>query len=85
MGDWTILDNLKYTESDEWVMVNGDTAKIGLTDYAQDQLSNIVFVDLSEVEVGGTVTRGRFRRLLAGQRQSPGGERGARQRAGSHQ
>jgi glycine cleavage system H protein len=58
MGDWTILDNLRYTESDEWVMADGDTAKIGLTDYAQDQLSNIVFVDLSEVEVGGSLTRG---------------------------
>jgi glycine cleavage system H protein len=58
MGDWTILDNLKYTESDEWVLVDGGTAKIGLTDYAQDQLSNIVFVDLSEVEVGGSLSRG---------------------------
>jgi glycine cleavage system H protein len=58
MGDWTILDNLKYTESDEWVMVDGGIAKIGLTDYAQDQLSNIVFVDLSEVEVGGSLSRG---------------------------
>jgi glycine cleavage system H protein len=58
MGDWTILDNLKYTESDEWVMVSGSTAKIGLSDYAQDQLSNIVFVDLSDVEVGSPVTKG---------------------------
>ncbi|RPI97462.1 MAG: glycine cleavage system protein GcvH [Chloroflexi bacterium] len=58
MGDWTILDTLKYTESDEWVKVEGDTAKIGLTDYAQDQLSDIVFVDLSEVEVGSSLTRG---------------------------
>jgi glycine cleavage system H protein len=58
MGDWTILDNLKYTESDEWVLVDGGTAKIGLTDYAQDQLSNIVFVDLSEVEVGSSLSRG---------------------------
>jgi glycine cleavage system H protein len=58
MGDWTVLDNLKYTESDEWVLVDGGTAKIGLTDYAQDQLSNIVFVDLSEVEVGGSLSRG---------------------------
>lgn len=58
MGDWTILDNLKYTESDEWVMVSGSTAKIGLSDYAQDQLSNIVFVDLSDVEAGSTVTKG---------------------------
>jgi glycine cleavage system H protein len=58
MGDWTILDNLKYTESDEWVLVDGDNAKIGLTDYAQDQLSNIVFVDLSEVEVGAALSKG---------------------------
>ncbi len=58
MGDWTILDNLKYTESDEWVMVTGSTAKVGLTDYAQDQLSNLVFVDLSEVEVGGKLAKG---------------------------
>ncbi len=58
MGDWTILDNLKYTESDEWVMVAGSTAKVGLTDYAQDQLSNIVFVDLSEVEIGSKLAKG---------------------------
>jgi glycine cleavage system H protein len=58
MGDWTILDTLKYTDSDEWVMVSGSTAKIGLTDYAQDQLSNIVFVDLSEVEIGSTLSKG---------------------------
>jgi glycine cleavage system H protein len=58
MADWKTLPNAKYTENDEWIIVDGDTAKIGLTDYAQDQLSDIVFVDLSEVEVGGTVTKG---------------------------
>jgi glycine cleavage system H protein len=57
MADWNIPDNVKYTENDEWIMASGDTAKIGLTDYAQDQLSDIVFVDL-EVEAGGKVTKG---------------------------
>ena len=36
---------LKYTENDEWVRVEGDTATTGITDYAQDQLSDIVFVE----------------------------------------
>lgn len=58
MADWKTPDNVKYTENDEWIRVDGDTAKIGLTDYAQDQLSDIVFVDLSEVEVGSTVKKG---------------------------
>ncbi len=36
---------LKYTDNDEWVRVEGDVAFIGITDYAQDQLSDIVFVE----------------------------------------
>ena len=36
---------LKYTNNDEWVRVEGDVAFIGVTDYAQDQLSDIVFVE----------------------------------------
>ena len=58
MADWKIPANCKFTENDEWILVEGDTAKIGLTDYAQDQLSDIVFVDFGDVEVGGTVTQG---------------------------
>jgi len=38
--------NLKYTKSDEWVKVDGDEATIGITDYAQDQLSDVVYVEL---------------------------------------
>jgi glycine cleavage system H protein len=38
--------DLKYTEDDEWVRVEGDTAVIGITDYAQDSLSDIVFLEL---------------------------------------
>ncbi|MBI5958917.1 MAG: glycine cleavage system protein GcvH [Chloroflexi bacterium] len=55
---WKTPENAKYTETDEWIIVTGNTAKIGLTDYAQNQLSDIVFVDLSEMEVGGAVSKG---------------------------
>lgn len=39
-------ENLKYTKDHEWVKVDGDIATIGITDYAQDQLGDIVFVDI---------------------------------------
>ena len=39
-------DNLKYTKEHEWVRLDGDIATVGITDYAQDQLGDIVFVDL---------------------------------------
>lgn len=38
--------NLKYSKDHEWVRVEGDTAVIGITDYAQSQLGDIVFVDI---------------------------------------
>ena len=38
--------NLKYSKSDEWVRIEGDEAVIGITDYAQDQLGDIVYVEL---------------------------------------
>jgi glycine cleavage system H protein len=38
--------NLKYSKTDEWVRVEGDEAIIGITDYAQDQLGDIVYVEL---------------------------------------
>ena len=45
--------DLKYTENDEWIRVEGSTATVGITDYAQDQLSDIVYVEVvvSEDEV----------------------------------
>ena len=55
---WNIPEGLKYTENDEWIKVEGDTAKIGLTDYAQDQLSDIVFVDLDSVDEGDELKKG---------------------------
>lgn len=44
-----IPGDLLYTKEDEWIRVEGDTAVIGITDYAQDSLSDIVFVELPEV------------------------------------
>jgi glycine cleavage system H protein len=38
--------DLKYSKTDEWVRVEGDQATIGITDYAQDQLGDIVYVEL---------------------------------------
>lgn len=39
-------DNLRYTKEHEWVRVQDNTATIGITDYAQDQLGDIVYVEL---------------------------------------
>ena len=41
-----IPGKLKYSESNEWVLVEGDTATIGISDYAQNQLSDIVFAEI---------------------------------------
>ena len=46
MANLTYPANLKYTKSDEWVRVDGDQATIGITDYAQDQLGDIVYIEL---------------------------------------
>ena len=41
--------DLKYSKDHEWVRINGETADIGITDYAQQQLGDVVYVDLPEV------------------------------------
>ena len=41
-----IPTDLKYTENDEWIRVEGNTGTVGITDYAQDQLSDIVYVEI---------------------------------------
>ena len=41
--------NLRYTNDDEWVSIDGDTATIGITDHAQDALSDIVYLELPSV------------------------------------
>ncbi len=42
------MSDLKYTGEHEWVMVEGDIATIGISDFAQDQLGDVVFVELPE-------------------------------------
>ena len=41
--------DLKYTKDHEWIRISGDTAEIGITDYAQQQLGDVVYVDVPEV------------------------------------
>ncbi len=55
-------DNLKYTEDHEWVSIEGDIATIGITEFAQSELGDIVFVEIETVgqtlnahEIFGTV------------------------------
>ena len=49
-------DNVKYLKSHEWVREDGDGYVVGITDFAQDQLGDVVFVELPSV--GSTVTEG---------------------------
>ncbi|HAZ40547.1 glycine cleavage system protein GcvH [Exiguobacterium sp. A1_3_1] len=49
-----VKDNLRYSEEHEWVEVSGNKARIGITDFAQHELGDIVFVELPEV--GDTIT-----------------------------
>jgi glycine cleavage system H protein len=46
----------KYTKDHEWIRISGDTAEIGITDFAQQQLGDVVFVDLPEP--GKSITAG---------------------------
>lgn len=50
-------EELRYTEEHEWVMVEEDLAVVGITDFAQDALGDVVFVELPEV--GTTVEAGK--------------------------
>lgn len=51
-----VLNDLRYADSHEWVKLEGDIATVGITDYAQHALGNIVYVDMPEV--GDEVTQG---------------------------
>ena len=51
-----IPQNLKYTQDDEWVRIEGEIAYVGITDYAQHELGDIVFVDVDCV--GDTIAAG---------------------------
>jgi glycine cleavage system H protein len=55
-----IPSNLKYTESNEWINLEGNTGTVGISDYAQDQLSDIVFAEVivnegDEIKKGDTI------------------------------
>lgn len=45
-----VIEGLYYSESHEYVKVEGDEAYVGITDYAQESLGNIVYVDMPEVD-----------------------------------
>ncbi|HEX9012418.1 MAG TPA: glycine cleavage system protein GcvH [Anaerolineaceae bacterium] len=49
--------NLKYTQTDEWILVDGNVGTIGVTDYAQEQLSDVVYVEIT-VSEGELVKKG---------------------------
>jgi glycine cleavage system H protein len=51
-----ILDNLFYTESHEWIKVDGEIALIGISDFAQHELGDIVFIEVDTV--GETMSKG---------------------------
>ena len=50
-------DNFRYTKEHEWVLVEGDTGTVGITDHAQEELGDIVYVDLPKV--GAHVEQGK--------------------------
>jgi len=50
-------EELKYTEEHEWVLIEGELVTIGITDFAQDQLGDVVFVELPDE--GSTVQAGK--------------------------
>ena len=51
-----VPDDLKYTAEHEWVRADGNTARVGITDYAQQALGDVVYVSLPEV--GASVEKG---------------------------
>jgi len=55
-GTMNVPDDLRYTKDHEWVRLEGDMVRIGITDYAQDALGDVVFVQIPEI--GTTVGLG---------------------------
>lgn len=56
LNELHLPDDIRYTDEHEWARITGDTARIGVSDYAQDQLGDIVFVELPAV--GDTIAKG---------------------------
>jgi glycine cleavage system H protein len=57
LAEYEIPDDCRYTKEDEWVRADGDRLVVGVTDYAQQQLGDVVFVELPEV--GAEITAGK--------------------------
>ncbi len=57
MAEYRIPEELRYSEEDEWIRLEENRRVVGVTDYAQQQLGDIVFVELPEV--GRSVEKGR--------------------------
>lgn len=49
ISNLVLPDDARYTDDHEWARQEGETVKVGITDYAQDQLGDVVFVELPEV------------------------------------
>ena len=63
VGEHEVPDGLYYTKDHEWVKLEGNLARIGVTDYAQKQLGDVVYVELPEVgkvvkQAGGVEDKG---------------------------
>ena len=43
-----VPENLRYSSDHEWILLEGDVAKVGITDHAQEELTDVVFVELPE-------------------------------------
>ena len=56
MSTLKVLSDLKYTKNDEWLRIEGNSATVGITDYAQDQLNDIVYVEFPDV--GAEIAQG---------------------------
>ncbi|MFH1628689.1 MAG: glycine cleavage system protein H, partial [Pseudomonadota bacterium] len=56
ISELNMPDNIRYAEDHEWARIEGDRIRVGLDDYAQDQLGDIVFIELPQV--GATFKKG---------------------------
>ena len=89
----TVLEGLRYAESHEWVKAEGEFAYVGITDYAQHALGDIVYVDMPDVddevekgeEFGAVESVKAASDLYSRIGRGGGSERGTQRRSGTHQ
>ena len=85
-----IPEELCYTKEHEWARMECDLCVVGITDYAQGELGDMVYVELPEPGTQGRIWRGRvredgFRPLFADRRGDRGNQRRARRQPGTGQ